>query len=608
MSNLGIAQTEITGASGGGGGGSTLNFRGTWSAVTAYSTNDMVVRNGSTYIAVQGNTGVDPYLDASGTGVPAFIQGQPGTYTASVTSVNQTFPANVTAGHLLIVFASGTTTTGLAISDTQNNVWTQFYQDSTTFGASNVQTGWWAIAKPGATTVTVSWTGATTATMAVAEYSNISPVDQSGATNTGNSAAWSTNSVTTTQAEELIIVLSAAALGALTTTAPFTQREAMSLSSVIYAAISDDVVSATSTYSASGTNTSSAWSAKIITFKAGHTGANWALLTQGLNYAGTWTSTAIYNFNDVVVYNNSFYTSVVAGAQDNQGNNPQTDGGTHWQLLDQGFHWLGTWSSATTYQPYDVVAYSSSSYVGLTLNNLNNTPSTSPSNWALMAQAGQVAPRQQTVFSMPSASITSVQISSNVLTLTATNSFSTQGFGTGTGQLNTFYLTGLTNATFLNGQVITATSVSGTTVVANFTHSNYGPTADTGTATMSIPVNGIYWTTITLGKTFALSYIQCNQPNRIELYSTQTSRTNDVGRPATQQPTQFTQHGVILDLNLDGVIASYTSWVLSPEAYGADLQVPTSPTTSITAALTNISGSPTTNGFQITFTYTFEEQ
>jgi hypothetical protein len=334
-------------------------------------------------------------------------------------------------------------------------------------------------------------------------------------------------------------------------------------------------------------------------------GTNWTLFAEGFNYAGTWLVGTAYNYFDVVTLNNSFYLSVVTGSQTNTGNNPQTDNGTHWALLDQGFNFRGLWSNLTTYQPYDVVTYLSSTYVGLTLNNLGNTPTTSPSNWTLMAAAGQVAPRVTFTFNMPSASITSVQISGNVLTLTATNTFTAQNFGTGQGQLNTFYLTGLTNATFLNGQVITATSVSGTTVIANFTHGNYGPTADTGTVTMSIPNNGVYWTTIQLAPTFALSFVQCGQPNRIELYSNNTSRTNDAGRPATVQPTQFTQHGVITDLSLDGVVASYTSWVMSPLAYGANLQ---DDTVNVPAALTNISGgAPTTNGFFITFTFTYEE-
>jgi len=395
MSNIGIAQTSITGRSSSSGSSSTLNFRGAWSNVTAYSTNDVVTRKGSAYVAVSGSTGQDPYLDSS------------------------------------------------------------------------------------------------------------------------------------------------------------------------------------------------------MTF--------WTILTQGFNFTGTWLVGTHYNYFDVVTLNNSFYLSVVAGEQSNTGNNPQTDNGTHWALLDQGFNWLSTWSSGTTYQPYDTVSYLSSSYIGLTLNNLNNPPSTSPGNWALLAQAGQVAPRQTEVFTMPAAPITQVTVSGNVVTLACVNTFVT---GVGLGQINTIYISGLTGATFLNGQVLTILTNSGTQITATFVNPNYGPTADSGTATLSIPANALYFTTIPLGKTFAVMLVQCNQPNRIELYSTNTSRTNDSGRLPTVQPTAGTQHGVIMDLYLDGVQASYTSWLNSPLTYGANLQ---DGTVNIPATLTSI-GIATNNTFSITFTYTFEEQ
>lgn len=74
------------------------------------------------------------------------------------------------------------------------------------------------------------------------------------------------------------------------------------------------------------------------------------------------------------------------------------------------------------------------------------------------------------------APVTSVSITSNVVTITAVNNFTT-------GQQVNF--AGLTGATFLNGVQLTviSTGLSGTQFEANFTHANYGPTGDTGTAT-----------------------------------------------------------------------------------------------------------------------------
>jgi hypothetical protein len=68
--------------------------------------------------------------------------------------------------------------------------------------------------------------------------------------------------------------------------------------------------------------------------------------------------------------------------------------------------------------------------------------------------------------------ITSISITSNVATFTCANDLTS-----GTQVL----ITGLGNATFLNGQVLTviSTGLSLTQFEANFTHANYGPTAET---------------------------------------------------------------------------------------------------------------------------------
>lgn len=73
----------------------------------------------------------------------------------------------------------------------------------------------------------------------------------------------------------------------------------------------------------------------------------------------------------------------------------------------------------------------------------------------------------QTVLS----AVTNVQVASNLLTVTvAANS------GLRISQQVIFY--GLTNATFLNGQVVYINGISGNTFTANFTNANYGPTTE----------------------------------------------------------------------------------------------------------------------------------
>lgn len=51
----------------------------------------------------------------------------------------------------------------------------------------------------------------------------------------------------------------------------------------------------------------------------------------------------------------------------------------------QGFTWLGVWSNATAYAPYDVVSYNGSSYVCIG-NTTNEAPDVTPGKWDLFAK------------------------------------------------------------------------------------------------------------------------------------------------------------------------------------------------------------------------------
>jgi hypothetical protein len=77
-------------------------------------------------------------------------------------------------------------------------------------------------------------------------------------------------------------------------------------------------------------------------------------------------------------------------------------------------------------------------------------------------------------FAGENASITNVAIATNVATLTAINAFTV-------GEV--VNLSGLTTATFLNGQVVTVTGSTGTTFTFTFAHADYPSAADTGSVT-----------------------------------------------------------------------------------------------------------------------------
>jgi hypothetical protein len=110
---------------------------------------------------------------------------------------------------------------------------------------------------------------------------------------------------------------------------------------------------------------------------------------------------------------------------------------------------------------------------------------------------GGISPIDPTIIQgQVQAPITQITIVSNVLTVTCNNTFSMGA---------TVYLNSLTTATFLNGQSSILLTVSSSQFTMSFTHANYGPTADTGTASSGgvlYPfIDGITTTPVTTGDT-----------------------------------------------------------------------------------------------------------
>ncbi len=151
----------------------------------------------------------------------------------------------------------------------------------------------------------------------------------------------------------------------------------------------------------------------------------------GLNYRGTYSSTAIYAVNDFVTYEGSSYISVIGG---NEGNVPSTSS-LAWALLAQGGTGLvgpqgpvgppgpqgptgaqgpmgpqgpagaagangspglvyrGTYASTTDYALGDVVSWQGASYVSMIAGNRGNTPSSSPVDWGVLTAQGPAGPQ-----------------------------------------------------------------------------------------------------------------------------------------------------------------------------------------------------------------------
>ncbi len=125
--------------------------------------------------------------------------------------------------------------------------------------------------------------------------------------------------------------------------------------------------------------------------------APWSLFAaagiNGINaWRGTWSSVTVYNAFDAVEYNNGSYISLVPI---NQGNIPASSP-TQWAILAEAggdgpagnFTFLGVWSSLASYVKDDIVSYLGSSYVADGSPTVGLNPATDTANWALIASVG----------------------------------------------------------------------------------------------------------------------------------------------------------------------------------------------------------------------------
>jgi fibronectin type 3 domain-containing protein len=135
------------------------------------------------------------------------------------------------------------------------------------------------------------------------------------------------------------------------------------------------------------------------------------------------------------------------------------------------------------------------------------------------------------------ATITSFSITSNVVTFQAANNFTA---GT------TVQVSGLSNGTYLNGQVLTvlSTGLSGTQFAASFTHANVGSTGDSGTATstkestasntVSVGQSGDLLTACYVVSNFS-SPANAVQGSSVQVTWTLTDKSNAAGNPVARQ-------------------------------------------------------------------------
>ena len=116
----------------------------------------------------------------------------------------------------------------------------------------------------------------------------------------------------------------------------------------------------------------------------------WGAMPAILNWRGVYSAAPIlllYAPNDVVFYNGSSYVCVTASCSGSTPSSTSTD----WKLMaSQGTNWRGDYSATPIppYAPNDVVFYNGSSYVCVTASCSGSEPSSTSTNWKLMASQG----------------------------------------------------------------------------------------------------------------------------------------------------------------------------------------------------------------------------
>ena len=245
-------------------------------------------------------------------------------------------------------------------------------------------------------------------------------------------------------------------------------------------------------------------------------------------FRGVWNPLTSYAIGNVVLFNESAYVAITGSV----GLQPDLNS-TNWTLLSEnlvfnptisqttGGFGLGSFQSAvlnsgssatlstgnvTPSAPGQVALWFGAYGTGSSPESALDLPNLSASGWSLAGvsasgqQAALVQFRSNTSTFSGNAGIGSSQPWASVTTLWSfggnftapITSVSVNGSDVATVVCNNTFkagehvsFSGLTSATFLNGQTVQITSATTSQIVFSFTHAAYGPTADTGTATLN---------------------------------------------------------------------------------------------------------------------------
>jgi hypothetical protein len=216
----------------------------------------------------------DPRVDRGLSLAPAFIQRNQDTLdtAGSPATLTIAFDVNVTAGSTSFVAfrVSNATDTVTSVVGSTRGAYTRDAGPTTMIANTTSHVFRNSSGTAGAETITITMSAIDTLRMIISEYSGVSltsPLDQSNLTATGTSTAPLSNSVTTTQASELLIgYINSETSLTFTAGASYTDRSEFATERVYW---EDRIVAATGSYTAGGTlSASDPWGAMILTYKA----------------------------------------------------------------------------------------------------------------------------------------------------------------------------------------------------------------------------------------------------------------------------------------------------------------------------------------------------
>jgi len=115
--------------------------------------------------------------------------------------------------------------------------------------------------------------------------------------------------------------------------------------------------------------------------------AKWDSFNQGIEYKSTWVAATRYKLNDVVKYGAGLWICTTQHTADAAFLTDSTAG--RWAQFNEGAEYESIWSSATLYQPGDIVSYGGNQYIAKTVHTAASAaanPVITTTNWDLFTE------------------------------------------------------------------------------------------------------------------------------------------------------------------------------------------------------------------------------